>query len=101
MLPTTLPLLAQSAAFSGGVTGLLAQSGWVARFVLLVLALFSLVSWAIIIYKGMALHRAYSHSQTFLQIFRKSSKFSEVNAVCLQLAREPARRECSRPATWR
>jgi biopolymer transport protein TolQ len=63
--------------------------GLVAKIVLLVLLLFSLVSWAIIIYKGAALHRAYVHSQTFLQIFRKSSKFSEVNAVCLQLRASP------------
>jgi biopolymer transport protein TolQ len=86
---STLPLLAQTTAFSGGVAGLLAHVGWVARAVLLVLLLFSLVSWAIIIYKGAALHRAYVHSQTFLQIFRKSSKFSEVNAVCLQLRASP------------
>lgn len=89
MLSTTLPLLAQGTAFSGGLVGLVSQSSWVARFVLLLLLLFSLVSWAIIIYKGMVLHRAYVHSQTFLQIFRKSSKFSEVNAVCLQLRASP------------
>ena len=59
------------------------------RAVLLILFLFSLISWAIIIYKGAALHRAYAHPQTFLQIFRKSSKFSEVNAVCLQLRASP------------
>jgi biopolymer transport protein TolQ len=86
---STLPLLAQATAFSGGLVGLLGHVGWVARAVLLLLLLFSLVSWAIIIYKGAALHRAYVHSQTFLQIFRKSSKFSEVNAVCLQLRASP------------
>jgi biopolymer transport protein TolQ len=86
---STLPLVAQTTAFSGGVAGLLAHVGLVAKIVLLVLLLFSLVSWAIIIYKGAALHRAYVHSQTFLQIFRKSSKFSEVNAVCLQLRASP------------
>jgi biopolymer transport protein TolQ len=93
VLPTTLHLLAQStatdSAFSGGFLGLIAHSGPVGRAVLLVLLLFSIVSWAIIIYKGIALHRAYAQSQTFLQIFRKSSKFSEVNAVCLQLRASP------------
>jgi biopolymer transport protein TolQ len=89
VLPTTLPLLAQSTAFSGGIWGLLAHIGWMGRAVLLILFLFSLISWAIIIYKGAALHRAYAQSQTFLQIFRKSSKFSEVNAVCLQLRASP------------
>jgi biopolymer transport protein TolQ len=61
----------------------------VARVVLVILLIFSLVSWAIIIYKGIVLRRAHTQSQTFLQIFRKSSKFSEVNSVCLQLKASP------------
>jgi biopolymer transport protein TolQ len=86
-----LPLLGQAAApgFSGGVFGLIASSGPVARLVLALLLLFSLVSWAIILFKGMALHRAHAQSATFLDIFRKSSKFSEVNAVCPQLRSSP------------
>jgi biopolymer transport protein TolQ len=80
---------AQEPAFSGGVAGLIANSGWVARFVLALLLLFSLVSWAIILYKGTALHRAHSQSDTFLDVFRKSNKFSEVNSVCPQLKSSP------------
>jgi biopolymer transport protein TolQ len=80
---------AQPAAFSTGVAGLIAHSGWVARFVLLLLLVFSLISWAIILYKGAALHRAHAQSTTFLDVFRKSSKFSEVNAVCPQLRASP------------
>jgi biopolymer transport protein TolQ len=86
-----LPLLAQAPtqAFSGGIAGLIAHSGWVARSVLLLLLVFSLVSWAIILYKGAALGRARSQSATFLDIFRRSAKFSEVNAVCSQLKASP------------
>ena len=86
-----LPLLAQAQtqAFSGGIAGLIAHSGWVARSVLLLLLVFSLVSWAIILYKGAALGRARSQSATFIDIFRKSAKFSEVNAVCPQLKASP------------
>ena len=86
-----LPLLAQAqpSAFSGGFAGLIASSGPMARFVLALLLLFSLLSWAIILYKGLALHRARAQSETFLDIFRKSSKFSEVNAVCPQLKASP------------
>jgi biopolymer transport protein TolQ len=86
-----LLLLAQAPApaFSGGVAGLIASSGWVARFVLALLLLFSLLSWAIILYKGAALHRAHAQSDTFLDVFRKSSKFSEVNSVCPQLKSSP------------
>jgi biopolymer transport protein TolQ len=61
----------------------------VAKAALVLLVIFSLISWAIIIYKGLALHRAYNQSQTFLQVFRKSSKFSEVNSVCPQLKASP------------
>ncbi|HXB53639.1 MAG TPA: MotA/TolQ/ExbB proton channel family protein [Vicinamibacteria bacterium] len=89
MLLSPLPILAQATAFSGGPGSLIAQSGTVARVVLVILLIFSLVSWAIIIYKGIVLHRAHTQSQTFLQIFRKSSKFSEVNSVCLQLKASP------------
>jgi biopolymer transport protein TolQ len=86
-----LPLLAQAQApaFSGGVVGLVAQSGLMARAVLALLLVFSLLSWAIILYKGAVLHRAHAQSDTFLEIFRKSSKFSEVNSVCSQLRSSP------------
>jgi biopolymer transport protein TolQ len=90
----SLALLAQAAspsttAFSGGVAGLIAHAGWVARGVLLLLLAFSLVSWAIILYKGLVLHRASRQSETFLEVFRKSNKFSEVNAICPQLRASP------------
>jgi biopolymer transport protein TolQ len=61
----------------------------VAKAVLVLLIVFSLISWAIIIYKGLVLHRAYTQSQTFLQVFRQSSKFSEVSSVCPQLKASP------------
>jgi biopolymer transport protein TolQ len=80
---------APPAAFSSGVTGLVAHSGFVARTVLLILLVFSLISWAIILYKGLVLHRAHAQSTTFLAVFRKSSKFSEVNSVCPQLRASP------------
>jgi len=87
---SSLFLLGQaSTAFSGGAIGALSHIGWTAKAVLVILCIFSLVSWAIIIYKGVALRRAYNQSQIFLQVFRKSSKFSEVNSVCLQLKASP------------
>ncbi|PYP99469.1 MAG: Tol-Pal system subunit TolQ [Acidobacteria bacterium] len=83
------PLAQSSTAFSGGPLGALSHTSGTAKAVLVVLVIFSLLSWAIIIYKGVALRRAYTHSQIFLQVFRKSSKFSEVNSVCLQLKASP------------
>jgi biopolymer transport protein TolQ len=80
---------ASTPVFSGGLVGLLRHTTWGARLVLLLLAAFSVMSLAIIIYKALAFRRAYAHSRTFLDIFRKSSKFSEVNAVCNQLRASP------------
>jgi biopolymer transport protein TolQ len=84
-----LVIVAQSGAFSGGISHLVGRSGIVAKGVLLILLLFSLISWAIILYKGLVLRRAHSQSETFIDIFRRSSKFSEVNAVCSQLRASP------------
>jgi biopolymer transport protein TolQ len=86
---STTTALAQTTAFSTGIGGLVAQAGWVGRSVLLVLLVLSLASWAIIIYKTVVLRRAHAQSETFLQVFRKSSKFSEVNSVCVQLRGSP------------
>ena len=90
MISAISPLaLGQSTAFSGGPLELVKNSGPVVMAVLLALVIFSLISWGIIIYKGMVLSRAHSQSQTFLEIFRKSHKFSEVNSVCPQLKASP------------
>ena len=82
-------ILAQSSAFSGEATQLVARAGLVAKGVLVILLLFSIVSWAIILFKGAVLHSAHTHSQAFIDIFRRSSKFSEVNAICGQLKASP------------
>ena len=88
-MPLLPPILAQSNALGGGIGGLISRAGPMARLVLVALVVFSLVSWAIILYKGIVLGRAYSQSETFLDVFRKSSKFSEVNSVCSQLRASP------------
>jgi biopolymer transport protein TolQ len=61
----------------------------VAKFVLLILILFSIASWGIILYKLFALSRAERQSTAFLDVFRRSSKFSEVQAVCKNLEESP------------
>jgi biopolymer transport protein TolQ len=84
-----LALLQSTTAFSSGVTGYFKNLGPVGMVVIAILILFSLMSWAIIFYKGAALRQAHTQSETFLQVFRKSSKFSEVNSVCTQLKASP------------
>jgi biopolymer transport protein TolQ len=60
-----------------------------ARVVLGVLVVFSVASWCIILYKLLAFNRMQSQSVRFLEIFRRSTKFSEVQAVCQSLNDSP------------
>lgn len=71
------------------IVNLVAHASPVAKIVLLILLLFSAVSWGIILYKLWVYRRAERHTATFLGVFRKSSKFSEVQAVCPTLPDSP------------
>jgi biopolymer transport protein TolQ len=82
-------ILAQAGGFTGGILGYFRHLGPVGLFVLAVLVVFSFLSWAIILYKGVVLRRAYVQSEAFLDVFRRSHKFSDVNAVCAQLRASP------------
>ncbi|MGE3277167.1 MAG: MotA/TolQ/ExbB proton channel family protein [Vicinamibacterales bacterium] len=56
---------------------------------LVILLIFSVISWAIILYKAWAFQRVEKQSKTFIDVFRKSTKFSEVQAVCKSLSESP------------
>ena len=93
-----LALFAQSAqpeagsgelASNSDIIRLVAEATLVGKVVLLILLIFSAVSWAVIFYKIWAYRRAEQQSATFLSVFRKSSKFSEVQAVCPSLSASP------------
>src|SRR4029079_2896390 len=60
-----------------------------ARVVLGLLVVFSIASWCIILYKLISFKRIQSQSTRFLEIFRRSTKFSEVQAVCQSLNDSP------------
>ena len=57
--------------------------------VLSILLLFSAAAWAIIAMKSRQFSRAERQNAQFLDIFRRSSKFSEVQAVCASLPNAP------------
>jgi biopolymer transport protein TolQ len=90
-----LALQAQGAALpldgvlGGNVVALVGRSTLVAKVVLLVLLLFSTISWGVILYKLWSFGRASRQTAKFLGVFRQSAKFSEVNAVCPSLAASP------------
>ena len=57
--------------------------------VLAILIVISVASWAIILSKSLAYRKVAGQTSQFLEAFRKSSKFSEVQAVCTTLPASP------------
>ena len=53
------------------------------------LVIFSAISWGVILSKYAQLRRASAQTATFLDVFRKSSRFSEVQSVCGNLLASP------------
>jgi biopolymer transport protein TolQ len=88
-----LQLQAESGTMLDGsrsaIVGLLVRSSPIAKLVLLTLALFSIVSWSVILFKLWTFARAERQTRSFLDVFRRSTKFSEVQAVCHSLAQSP------------
>ena len=76
-------------AASYDIITLVADASVVVKLVLLILILFSIASWGIILYKLWAFARSERQSGAFLRVFRQSSKFSEVQAVCQNLRETP------------
>ena len=75
--------------YQGEVWQLLANTGPVARLVLLALLAFSVLSWAIILRKFSTFRTAKRESLEFLQVFRQSKKLSEIRAFCRSLKESP------------
>jgi biopolymer transport protein TolQ len=77
------------AAIGGGLLSLIRDSSLPSQAVLGILIVFSIASWGIILYKLLSFNRIQSQTTKFLEIFRRSSKFSEVQAVCQSLSESP------------
>jgi biopolymer transport protein TolQ len=73
----------------GEVVDMVAQSGPVAKLVLLILLLFSLLSWALILSKWSSLKRARVQSGRFVRAFRKAQRMQDVGAVADQFRPSP------------
>jgi biopolymer transport protein TolQ len=84
-------------AQGGAVTGtssstfldLIGGSSTIARIVLLILGVMSILCWSIILYKSWTFRRAERQSKQFIDVFRRSNKFSEVQSVCGSLGDSP------------
>jgi len=66
--------------FQNEVGQLLANTGLVAQIVLLILLIFSVISWAVILRKYRTFKSARAASAAFLKVFRESKKLSEIKS---------------------
>lgn len=78
------------ALFVGGeIVDLVGETGPVAKVVLLLLLLFSVISWAIILSKWSLLRRARVQSGRFVRAFRKAQRLQDVATVAEQFRPSP------------
>lgn len=68
---------------------LILEANLIVQLVLIILLLFSIFSWAIIIYKRNTFREASKHSERFLHVFRRSRNLSEVNEAARQYRSSP------------
>lgn len=85
----TTGVSASEGGFGGGVLELIGRSSLLSQLVLAILVLFSIASWAVILFKLRQFRRVESQTTRFRDVFRRSSKFSDVHSVCRSLARSP------------
>ena len=76
-------------AFGGGLLELLERSSLLSQAVLVILGLFSVASWAVILVKLRQFRRVDVQTARFSDVFRRSSKFSEVQSACQSLTTAP------------
>src|SRR5437588_7962145 len=73
----------------GEIINLIKNTGAVAQVVLVILLIFSIMSWAVILTKWGAIKRARAQSGRFLRAFRKAQRLQDIAAVSEQFKPSP------------
>ena len=76
-------------AAAGDIADLIFAASPIVMMVMATLLIFSVISLGIVLHKFWAFRGIETQSATFLEVFRKSAKFSEVQAVCPSLTLSP------------
>ena len=71
------------------IFSMVGQTGLVAKAVLLILFIFSVISWSIILTKWSSLKRAKAQSGRFLRAFRRATRLQDVSAIADQFKPSP------------
>lgn len=96
--PILLLLQEPNPTRTSNLVDLLFRSSPIAKFVLLLLLVFSLVSWAIIISKELATRQAQQQTRAFLQVFGQSQRLSDLRASAATLSASPLTALCNAAA---
>lgn len=84
-----------STPHSSNLVDLLLRSSPIAKFILLLLLIFSLASWSIIIAKELATRQARQHSIEFLKVFEQSQRLSDLRASVAAFGASPLTALCN------
>ncbi len=78
-MESSILLISQSTSNQfGNYFTLISQASIIVKAVLLILSLFSIISWAIVIFKLVEYKKAKKKSELFIDFFRKTKSFSEI-----------------------
>ena len=89
LLQTPGVVEASEEGFGSGILGLIARSSLPSQIVLAILIVFSVLSWAVILLKLKQFRSVDSQTSSFIDVFKQSTKFSEVQSVCKSLPHSP------------
>lgn len=84
----TIPL-ATPKPFNDNMIDMILQSGLFAKIILLILLLFSVISWAIMIHKWRVFSKVSYETKKFLYLFRRKGKISDVYLNCVRFKKTP------------
>jgi len=88
-LPTDLAPLLTAQGFQADIFSLVLHSGPAAKFVLLVLSVFSVMSWAIMVERYRTLGRAERQDKVLLEQFRSRASLADLRDACESLPYSP------------
>jgi len=80
---------AASAVANGDVISLLGGVSLIGKIVLVMLMVFSIISWAVIIFKLLEYSKAKKHGRRFVAYFRKTKNFADISKYCSMSPQNP------------
>jgi len=84
--------ISMGSAFGHDIVQMIIHAGVMVKFVMLILLLFSVISWAIIFVKFRLIGKARRETERFLDLFWEEKEFKKIYAECDELVFSPLAR---------